>query len=95
MTDINNCYNYVDKISRNLRYLFFRVHQFTKVEMFAVTTPEQSEEMLEYIRNIQEELFTPLGFHMRVLDMPPHELGAPAYRFDSFYSIASNIASLI
>lgn len=58
----------------------YRVHQFTKVEMFAVTTPDQSEEMLEYLRKIEEELFTPLGIHMRVLDMPPHELGAPAYR---------------
>lgn len=48
--------------------------------MFAVTTPDQSEEMLEYLRETEEELFTPLGFHMRVLDMPPHELGAPAYR---------------
>ncbi|KAI5644352.1 tRNA synthetase class II core domain-containing protein [Phthorimaea operculella] len=58
----------------------YRVHQFTKVEMFAVTTPEQSEDMLEYLRATEEELFTPLGFHMKVLDMPPHELGAPAYR---------------
>lgn len=48
--------------------------------MFVVTTPEQSEEMLESIRGIQEQLFTPLEFHMQVLDMPPHELGAPAYR---------------
>ncbi|CAG4965245.1 unnamed protein product [Parnassius apollo] len=58
----------------------YRVHQFTKVEMFAITTTEQSDDMLEYIRNVQEELFSPLGIHMRVLDMPPHELGAPAYR---------------
>ncbi|XP_049873332.1 serine--tRNA ligase, mitochondrial [Pectinophora gossypiella] len=58
----------------------YRVHQFTKVEMFAVTTPEQSEEMLEYLQKTEEELFSPLGFHMKVLDMPPHELGAPAYR---------------
>ncbi|CAH1638130.1 unnamed protein product [Spodoptera littoralis] len=58
----------------------YRVHQFTKVEMFAVTTPSQSESMLEYLRTIQEELFSPLGFSMKVLDMPPHELGAPAYR---------------
>ncbi|XP_026761779.2 serine--tRNA ligase, mitochondrial [Galleria mellonella] len=58
----------------------YRVHQFTKVEMFAVTTPEQSEDMLEYLRKVQQELFLPLGFHMRVLDMPPFELGAPAYR---------------
>ncbi|KAJ8721996.1 hypothetical protein PYW08_004398 [Mythimna loreyi] len=58
----------------------YRVHQFTKVEMFAVTTPNQSESMLEYLRKMQEELFTPLGLHMKILDMPPHELGAPAYR---------------
>ncbi|XP_072949111.1 serine--tRNA ligase, mitochondrial [Epargyreus clarus] len=58
----------------------YRVHQFTKVEMFAVTTPEQSDDMLEYLRRTQEELFAPLNIHMRVLDMPPHELGAPAYR---------------
>lgn len=49
--------------------------------MFAVTTPSQSESMLEYLRSTQEELFTPLGFSMKVLDMPPHELGAPAYRY--------------
>ncbi|XP_028173552.1 serine--tRNA ligase, mitochondrial [Ostrinia furnacalis] len=58
----------------------YRVHQFTKVEMFVVTTPEDSDNMLEYIRKQQEELFSELGIHMRVLDMPPHELGAPAYR---------------
>lgn len=49
--------------------------------MFAATIPEESDQMLEYLRNIQEELFSALGIHMRVLDMPPHELGAPAYRF--------------
>ncbi|XP_023934750.1 serine--tRNA ligase, mitochondrial [Bicyclus anynana] len=58
----------------------YRVHQFTKVEMFTVTTREQSDDMLEYLRGMQEHLFSPLGLHMRVLDMPPHELGAPAYR---------------
>ncbi|XP_038209941.1 serine--tRNA ligase, mitochondrial-like [Zerene cesonia] len=58
----------------------YRVHQFTKVEMFVVSHPNMSDQMLEYIRETQEELFAPLGIHMRVLDMPPHELGAPAYR---------------
>ncbi|GBP47574.1 hypothetical protein EVAR_40130_1 [Eumeta japonica] len=59
----------------------YRVHQFTKVEMFSVSAPEQSDDMLEYLRETQEELFSNLGFHMQVLDMPPHELGAPAYRW--------------
>ncbi|XP_041979417.1 serine--tRNA ligase, mitochondrial [Aricia agestis] len=58
----------------------YRVHQFTKVEMFTVTTPDHSDQMLEEVRKTQEELFTELGLYMRVLDMPPHELGAPAYR---------------
>jgi seryl-tRNA synthetase len=54
----------------------YRVHEFTKVEMFAVSTPEQSHRMLEEIRAIQENCFESLGLHFVVLDMPPHELGA-------------------
>ncbi|KAL3277917.1 hypothetical protein HHI36_013258 [Cryptolaemus montrouzieri] len=58
----------------------YRVHEFTKVEMFLIVTPEQSDTYLEYVRDIQEKIFTPLDLHMQILDMPPHELGAPAYR---------------
>ncbi|KAG0169708.1 Serine--tRNA ligase, mitochondrial [Apophysomyces sp. BC1015] len=58
----------------------YRVHQFSKVELFAVTTPEQSDAMLEELRMIQEEMFSELGLCFRVLDMPTEELGASAYR---------------
>ncbi|CAG9101963.1 unnamed protein product [Plutella xylostella] len=58
----------------------YRVHQFTKVEMFVVSPAEDSDSILEYLREMQECLFAPLGIHLQVLDMPPHELGAPAYR---------------
>lgn len=58
----------------------YRVHQFTKVEMFGACLPEESENMALYFRNIQEELFQPLGLHYRVLDMAIHELGNQAYR---------------
>ncbi|XP_066150686.1 serine--tRNA ligase, mitochondrial [Euwallacea fornicatus] len=58
----------------------FRVHEFTKVEMFIVTHPLQSDLMLEELRALQEHLFEPLEIHFQVLDMPPHDLGAPAYR---------------
>ncbi|PHZ17775.1 serine-tRNA ligase [Rhizopus microsporus ATCC 52813] len=58
----------------------YRVHQFSKVEFFAVTTAEQSEEMMEEIRSIQEDIFSELGLCFRVLDMPTEELGASAYR---------------
>ncbi|KAI9473485.1 MAG: seryl-tRNA synthetase [Benjaminiella poitrasii] len=58
----------------------YRVHQFSKVELFAVTTPDQSESMMEEIRDLQEEMFSELGLCFRVLDMPTKELGASAYR---------------
>ncbi|KAI8881945.1 seryl-tRNA synthetase [Backusella circina FSU 941] len=58
----------------------YRVHQFSKVELFAVTTAEQSESMMDEIRSLQEEMFTELGLTFRILDMPTEELGASAYR---------------
>lgn len=60
--------------------LFSRVHQFTKVEMFSVTKPGESDAVLEQFRDFQEEHFASLGLHLQVLDMPAYELGAPAYR---------------
>src|SRR3712207_8520526 len=39
----------------------YRVHQFTKVEMFAFTTPEQSEEIHNEMVGIEEHIFQGLG----------------------------------
>ncbi|WWC61444.1 serine-tRNA ligase [Kwoniella dejecticola CBS 10117] len=58
----------------------YRVHQFTKVELFAVTTENQSEQMMEDIRAVQKEIAQGLGLSVRVLDMPTEELGASASR---------------
>ncbi|XP_034948589.1 serine--tRNA ligase, mitochondrial isoform X2 [Chelonus insularis] len=58
----------------------YRVHQFTKVEMFACTDENSSSEFLEELKDIQEDLFTNLGLQFQTIDMPSHELGAPAYR---------------
>ncbi|KAI7855267.1 seryl-tRNA synthetase [Circinella umbellata] len=58
----------------------YRVHQFSKVELFAVATPEQSDGVLDELRQLQEDIFTELGLCFRVLDMPTEELGASAYR---------------
>ncbi|XP_050306315.1 serine--tRNA ligase, mitochondrial [Anthonomus grandis grandis] len=58
----------------------FRVHEFTKVEMFIAAKPDQSDEVLENIRSYQEDFFKQLDIHFQVLDMPPHDLGAQAYR---------------
>lgn len=58
----------------------YRVHQFTKVEMFAFTTPEQSEEMHEEMLSIEEEIFRSLEIPYRVVDICTGDLGAAAYR---------------
>ncbi|CAO3614404.1 unnamed protein product [Cunninghamella blakesleeana] len=58
----------------------YRVHQFSKVELFAVTSPDQSDDMIEEFKSLQEEIFTDLGLTFRILDMPAEELGASAYR---------------
>lgn len=58
----------------------YRVHQFTKVEMFSVCRATESEGILNEFRDIEINLFKNLGLHFKLLDMPPCELGAPAYR---------------
>lgn len=60
----------------------YRVHQFSKIEMFVATSGEgeESNAMLEELRGIQEEVIGGLGLPYRVLDMPTEELGASAYR---------------
>jgi seryl-tRNA synthetase len=58
----------------------YRVHQFTKVEMFAFTTPEASGAMHAELLAIEEEIFTALGIPYRVLDICSGDLGGPAYR---------------
>ncbi|KAJ7103308.1 hypothetical protein B0H15DRAFT_206302 [Mycena belliarum] len=58
----------------------YRVHQFTKVELFAVTAQDASEEMMEEMRLVQTSILKGLGIPFRVLDMPTEELGASAYR---------------
>jgi seryl-tRNA synthetase len=58
----------------------YRVHQFTKVEMFAFCTPEQSDAIHEDIRLIEEEIFRGLGLPFHVIDTCTGDLGGPAYR---------------
>ncbi|KAI1788797.1 seryl-tRNA synthetase [Ganoderma leucocontextum] len=58
----------------------YRVHQFTKLELFVVSDAESSGAMMEEMRQMQAEIFEGLGLSFRVLDMPTAELGASAYR---------------
>ncbi len=58
----------------------FRVHQFTKVEMFAYTLPEKSEEMHAFFKDMEVKIFKGLGIPFRVVDICTGDLGGPAYR---------------
>lgn len=58
----------------------YRVHQFDKVEMFVYCLPDQSDQLHEKLRLIEEEIFTGLGLAFRVVDTCTGDLGAPAYR---------------
>lgn len=58
----------------------YRLHQFTKVELFACASSEQSDGVLEELCAFQQSLYEELGLRCRVLDMPTEELGASAYR---------------
>ena len=58
----------------------YRVHQFTKVEMFAFSTPETSGAIHAEMLAIEEDLFQSLGIPYRVLDICTGDLGGPAYR---------------
>jgi seryl-tRNA synthetase len=58
----------------------YRVHEFTKVEMFAWTLPssQASTEVFEEMLSIQTQILTSLDLHCRILSMPSTDLGASA-----------------
>ena len=45
----------------------YRVHQFSKVEMFGLSTPEESQDLFYEIVAIQKEIFTGLDLCFRCL----------------------------
>lgn len=56
----------------------FRVHQFNKLEMYAFCLPEQSKDMHEKIREIEENIWQELGIPYRIINIAAGDLGAPA-----------------
>ena len=58
----------------------YRVHQFTKVEMFTFTRPEESETVHAELVDLEEEIFQGLEIPYRVVDICTGDLGGPAYR---------------
>lgn len=58
----------------------YRVHQFTKLEMFVYCKPEESEKIHQELLTIEEEIAQALKIPYRVLEMCTGDLGAMAAR---------------
>lgn len=58
----------------------YRVHEFTKAEMFIYCKPEESDKYHEFILEMEEKIYQGLGLPYRVLEMCSGDLGAMAAR---------------
>lgn len=58
----------------------YRVHEFTKVELFCWSKPQDSHELLEKLKDLQIDIVSSLGLSAQVLNMPANDLGAPAFK---------------
>ncbi|MEK9174351.1 MAG: serine--tRNA ligase [Patescibacteria group bacterium] len=56
----------------------YRVHQFTKVEMFAYSLPEESKNIHQELLRLEERIFQGLNIPYRVLEICTGDLGAQA-----------------
>lgn len=56
----------------------FRVHQFNKLELYVFCKPEESSEIHEKIRQIEENIWQAIGIPYHVINIASGDLGAPA-----------------
>jgi seryl-tRNA synthetase len=80
MAGLSHCFRREAGAAGQFSKGLYRVHQFTKVEMFVYCLPEESDALHEELRSIEEEIFAGLEIPFRVVDTCTGGLGAPAYR---------------
>ncbi|MCL2759190.1 MAG: serine--tRNA ligase [Treponema sp.] len=80
MAGLSHCFRREAGAAGQFSKGLYRVHQFTKLEMFAYCLPEESDKFHEELRSIEEEIFEGLNIPFRVVDTCTGDLGAPAYR---------------
>jgi len=80
MAGLSHCFRREAGAAGQFSKGLYRVHQFTKVEMFVFCLPEESERLHNELRSIEEEIFKNLEIPFRVVDTCTGDLGAPAYR---------------
>ena len=80
MAGISHCFRREAGAAGQYSKGLYRVHQFSKVEMFIFCKPDQSEAMHQYLLELEERIFQGLEIPYRVVDTCTGELGGPAYR---------------
>ena len=80
MTGLSHCFRREAGAAGQYSKGLYRVHQFSKLEMFIYCLPEESDKWHDYLLSIEEEIFSGLGLAYRVVDTCTGDLGAPAYR---------------
>jgi len=80
MTGLSHCFRREAGGAGQYSKGLYRVHQFSKLEMFIFCLPEDSGKMHDHLLAIEEEIFGGLGLAYRVVDTCTGDLGAPAYR---------------
>ena len=80
MTGLSHCFRREAGGAGQYSKGLYRVHQFSKLEMFIYCLPEESEKFHKEILAIEEEIFQGLGIPYRIVDTATGDLGAPAYR---------------
>ncbi|MCL2440673.1 MAG: serine--tRNA ligase [Treponema sp.] len=80
MAGLSHCFRREAGAAGQFSKGLYRVHQFTKLEMFVYCLPEESDKFHEELRLIEEEIFEGLNIPFRVVDTCTGDLGAPAYR---------------
>jgi seryl-tRNA synthetase len=76
---VSHCFRTERAAGRATRGLY-RVHQFTKVEMVVIATPEQSDAIHAELLANERAIFDALELPYRVLDICTGDLGGAAYR---------------
>ena len=80
MTGLSHCFRREAGGAGQYSKGLYRVHQFSKLEMFIYCLPEESESFHKEILSNEEEIFQGLGLLYRIVDTATGDLGAPAYR---------------
>lgn len=80
MTGLSHCFRREAGGAGQYSKGLYRVHQFSKLEMFIYCLPEESNDFHKELLSIEEEIFSGLGLPYRIVDTATGDLGAPAYR---------------